>query len=111
MIRAVSRYTLEINRTGSPYFDRAICFVKPEFAQSDRLDLHRAAQQLISTFDAGVEEQTAFGELYALQSGDDAGSREESSGKRISRMVMRLLPLALAAAAGAGVTLLVMLLV
>ena len=115
MIRAVSRYTLEINKTGSPYFERAICFVKPEYAQSDRLDLHRAAQQLIAAFDAGVEEQTACGDVFAAQPSSEtaraSSGSADTSGSSIRQRVIKLLPLALSAAVGAGVTLLVMLLV
>ncbi|MBQ9994425.1 MAG: hypothetical protein IJP17_06915 [Clostridia bacterium] len=59
MIRGVNRLTIEIGRTGSPYFERAICFVRPEFARCDKLDLHRAAQQMISSLDAGVEQASA----------------------------------------------------
>ena len=55
MIRGVSRYAVEVNKTGSPYFERAICFVRPEFAQCDKVDLHRAAQQLVASLDGGVE--------------------------------------------------------
>lgn len=55
MIRGVNRYTIEVSRTGSPYFERAICFVRPEFASCDKVDLHRAAKQMLGKLDGKVE--------------------------------------------------------
>lgn len=55
MIRGVNRYTIEVNRTGSPYFERAICFVRPEFTSCDKVDLHRAAKQMLGRFDGDIE--------------------------------------------------------
>lgn len=55
MIRGVSRYSVEITGTGSPYFERAICFVRPQFARMERLDLHRAALEMIDRLDGDVE--------------------------------------------------------
>ena len=109
MIRAVTRYTLEINRPASPYFERAICFVKPEYAQNDRLDLHRAAHQLISSLDAGVEEQTSPDDDAACEAAADASSDTRSG--RIRRITARWLPLVLSAVIGAGAAVLVMLLI
>ena len=105
MIRAVTRYTLEINKPGSPYFERAICFVKPEYAQNERIDLHKAAQQLIASFDAGVEEREA-----EQKEPSPAASPEAGRCTRRQRL-MRLLPLALSAIIGAGVALLFVLLI
>lgn len=55
MIRGINRLTVEINSTGSPYFERAICFVKPKYAKENRLDLHRAALSVVSQLDGEVE--------------------------------------------------------
>lgn len=55
MLRGVNRMTVEINSTDSPYFERAICFVRPQYAQTERLDLHRAARRLVGQFDMQVE--------------------------------------------------------
>ena len=87
MIRGVNRYTVEVNRTGSPYFERAICFVRPEFTQCDRLDLHKAAQQLVRALDGCVEVEENAG-----------GASCESDGK--TRYVPR--QWILAAVAGVG---------
>lgn len=56
MIRGVSRYSVEIKGTGSPYFERAICFVRPEYAQSERTELHRAALEMMDRLSRDVEE-------------------------------------------------------
>ena len=56
MIRGVSRYSVEIKGTGSPYFERAICFVRPEFARAERVDLHRAALEMMDRLSGEVEE-------------------------------------------------------
>ena len=55
MIRGINRMTVEINSTDSPYFERAICFVRPQYASSERLDLHRAASRLIDELDLQIE--------------------------------------------------------
>ncbi len=55
MIRGVSRYSVEIKGTGSPYFERAICFVRPQFAREEKVDLHRAALQLMDQLSGEVE--------------------------------------------------------
>jgi len=52
----VSRYSVEIRGTGSPYFERAICFVRPEFARAERVDLHRAALEMMDRLSGEVEQ-------------------------------------------------------
>lgn len=76
--------TIEVSRTGSPYFDRAICFVKPEFSQLDKLDLHKAATRLVYELDAGVE---------SYSQGDSAPEPEQTK-------VRKWLPFAVSAAGG-----------
>jgi len=56
MIRGVSRYSVEIKGTGSPYFERAICFVRPEFARGEQVDLRRAAHKMIDRLSEEVDE-------------------------------------------------------
>lgn len=55
MIRGVSHYSVEIKGTGSPYFERAICFVRPEYAKNEKMDLHRAALEMIDRLNGEVE--------------------------------------------------------
>lgn len=106
MIRAVSRFTVEINKTGSPYFDRAICFVKPEYAQNDRLDLHREAHRLIAALDVGVDEKNTPSEVCI-----HAEEVECEPRKSPSAALLHLLPLAISALIGSGITLLISLII
>lgn len=55
MIRGVSRYSVEIKGTGSPYFERAICFVRPQYARAEKVDLHRAALEMMDRLSSEVE--------------------------------------------------------
>lgn len=97
MIRGIGRYTVEISRTGSPYFERAICFVRPEFARSGRLDLHRAARQLVRSLGGGVE--CVEGSEGAGEGADAAGAAERADERRRpSRRPWGLVPVALLSA-------------
>lgn len=62
MIRGVSRYSVEVKGTGNPYFERAICFVRPQFARAEKMDLHRAAQELMNRLSEDVEESQEVAE-------------------------------------------------
>lgn len=55
MIRSVSRFAVEINKPDSPYFERVICFVRPQYAENGSIDLHRAACECISEINDGIE--------------------------------------------------------
>lgn len=46
MVKGVNRQVLEIRETGSPYFERAFFFVKPEYADTDEKKLRAAAERL-----------------------------------------------------------------
>ena len=47
MVKGINRQVLEIQETGSPYFDRAFFFVKPEFAFTDEKRLRQAAEDAL----------------------------------------------------------------
>ncbi len=47
MVKGVNRQVLEICETGSPYFERAFFFVKPEYADTDEKKLRAAAQSVL----------------------------------------------------------------
>lgn len=96
VIRGIGRYTVEISRTGSPYFERAICFVRPEFARSGRLDLHRAARQLVRSLGGGVE--CVEGPEGAGEGADAAEAAEKTDERRPSRRQWGLVPVALLSA-------------
>lgn len=48
MIRGVNRQIIEINNTGNPYFERALLFVKPEYAAAQEGRLRAEADRLIA---------------------------------------------------------------
>ncbi len=55
MIRSVSRFAVEINKPDSPYFERVICFVRPQYAENGSINLHRAALECIEGINENVE--------------------------------------------------------
>lgn len=55
MIRATNRFAIDISHPDSPYFEKVICFVRPEYAENGEIDLHRAAEELIDSLDGEVE--------------------------------------------------------
>lgn len=55
MIRSVSRFAVEINKPDSPYFERVICFVRPQYAENGSIDLHKAAQECIEEINEDIE--------------------------------------------------------
>lgn len=56
MIKGVSRYAVEIDKTDSPFFEKVICFVRPQYADGNAVDLHREAVRLVNNLSSGVEE-------------------------------------------------------
>ncbi len=55
MIRSVSRFAVEINKPDSPYFERVICFVRPQYAENGSIDLHKAAMECIEDINDDIE--------------------------------------------------------
>jgi len=98
MIRGVSRYSVEIKGTGSPYFERAICFVRPEFARAEKMDLHRAALELMDRLSSEVE--PAHGDTPEASSPPNASCRLRTA-----------LPLIISGLTGAAAAFLVCLLI
>lgn len=52
MVKGINRQVLEIRETGSPYFERAFFFVKPEFAFTDEEKLRKAAERALQSTDS-----------------------------------------------------------
>ena len=52
MIKGVNRQIIEINNTGSLYYEKALLIVKPEFASAQQQLLEREAMKLMRTMDA-----------------------------------------------------------
>lgn len=92
MIRGVSRYSVEIRGTGSPYFESAICFVKPQYAKTERMDLHRAALELMDRLNSEVEP--------ALEEAESAPVRKLTAVQRL-RVALPLVVSGLTGAAAA----------
>lgn len=99
MIRGVSRYSVEIKGTGSPYFESAICFVKPQYAKTERLDLHRAALELVDRLNSEVEP--------ALEEADAPQERKPTALQRLQVA----LPLVVSGLTGAAAAFLLCLLI
>ena len=97
MIRGVSRFSVEIKGTGSPYFERAICFVRPEYARAERVDLHRAALDMMDRLSSEVE-------------GAENQSDSAETAKRSHRRVRNILPLVISGLTGAAAAFLICLL-
>ena len=82
MVKGVNRQVLEIRDPGSPYFERAFYFVKPEYAFTGEQTLRRAAEETLT--------------------GTDRLPRTRR--RRIREIALRVLGAAAAAAGGAIVT-------
>lgn len=52
MIKGVNRQIIEINRTGSLYYEKALLIVKPEFSSAQQQLLEREALRLLKKMEA-----------------------------------------------------------
>ena len=52
MIKGVNRQMIEITQTDSPYYERALFVVKPEYAQESYDSLHREAGEVLTRLGA-----------------------------------------------------------
>lgn len=51
MIRGTNKYVIDINDTGNQYYERAILFIKPQYADAERDALEKEAKKLIKRID------------------------------------------------------------
>lgn len=63
MIRGVSRQIIEVQETGSPYYESAYLVVKPEFASAERAVLEREAKKVLRDMDAPSSLKRRFGKF------------------------------------------------
>ena len=56
MIKGVGRYAIEVESVDSEFFERVICFVRPQYACGSALDLHREAARMADDLSAEVED-------------------------------------------------------
>lgn len=85
MIKGVNRQIVEVNDTGSPYFEKIFFILSPNAAEKSSPELHGEMRRVLGGYD--------------LQSPVFAGKR--------TRRLKKLLTLLCAAAAGAGAALLI----
>lgn len=52
MIKGINRQIIEINQTGSLYYEKALLIVKPEFASAQQQVLEREALRILKKIDA-----------------------------------------------------------
>lgn len=112
MIKGVSRYAVEIDKTNSPFFEKVICFVRPQFTEGNCIDLHREAMRMVNNLSSGVEEAQS-GSKHVLKIPPEEACRSNPS--RTSARKRRAafppganwIPLILSAGGGAAAALLI----
>ncbi|MCI9575531.1 MAG: hypothetical protein HFJ84_02410 [Clostridiales bacterium] len=52
MIRGINRQIIDVQDTGSTYYERAYLVVKPEFASAERELLEKEARKVLKSMDA-----------------------------------------------------------
>lgn len=56
MIKGVGRYVVEVEHVDSEFFERVICFVRPQYVSGGAFDLHREAARVADDLSEEVEE-------------------------------------------------------
>ena len=51
VIKGVNKYVIEVSETGNAYYDKALLFVKPEFADMERAILEKEAKKVLKNMD------------------------------------------------------------
>lgn len=62
MIRGISKRIIEINDTGSDFFEKAVFFIKPDTDKSDKA-LKNEADKIISAYFSNIMPTESFGYL------------------------------------------------
>ena len=115
MIKGVSRYAVEVAVSDSPFFEKVICFVRPQYAGGSVLDLHREAVRIADRLGDGVEEAQQ-GSRHVLRSGSarPSASVQPAQGRPTPPPapgtpggVAKWLPLLLSAGGGAAAAILI----
>ncbi|MDR1564365.1 MAG: hypothetical protein LBS74_05350 [Oscillospiraceae bacterium] len=47
MVKGVNRCIIEVKETGNPFFERVICFVRPEYCSEGFPKLHKTAERYV----------------------------------------------------------------
>ena len=115
MIKGVSRYAVEVAVNDSPFFEKVICFVRPQYAGGSALDLHREALRMADHLGAGVEE-AQNGSRHVLRGGSSRPSAAVQPARvgesqrlpvKTPSGAPRWLPLLLSAGGGAAAAILI----
>lgn len=51
MIKGVNKYVIEVLETGNAYYDKALLFVNPEYANVERAVLEKEAKKVLKNMD------------------------------------------------------------
>lgn len=51
MIKGINKYVIEVSETSNRYYDKALLFIKPEYADVQRELLEKEAEKLIRNMD------------------------------------------------------------
>ena len=114
MIKGVGRYAVEVSDVESEFFERVICFVRPQYAGDNSLDLHREAVRVADDLSAEVEE-AQHGRHHVLRTNSHKpGGRSRTprqtqpyAGDAAPKRPGVLLPMLLSAGGGAAAALLI----
>jgi hypothetical protein len=115
MIKGVGRYAVEVESVDSEFFERVICFVRPQYACGSGLDLHREAARVADDLSAEVED-AQHGSRHVLRSkrsdnrpaGTNAASYSQSDAVDTrSKRSTGWLPLLLSAGGGAAAAMII----
>ena len=116
MIKGVGKYAVEVESVDSEFFERVICFVRPQYACGSALDLHREAARMAEDLSAEVED-AQHGPRHVLRVNPERPrSRQEKRARQYSqsdfpesrtRRGVSLLPLLLSAGGGAAAAILI----
>lgn len=111
MIKGVSRYAVEIDKTNSPFFEKVICFVRPQFTDGNSIDLHREAMRMVNNLSSGVEEaQSGSKHVLRIPPEENCRSKTRSDTKKhraSAPSAANWIPLILSAGGGAAAALLI----
>lgn len=111
MIKGVSRYAVEIDKTNSPFFEKVICFVRPQFTEGNTIDLHREAMRMVNNLSSGVEEaQSGSKHVLKIPPDEICRTKSHSSAKNYkssSPSIANWIPLILSAGGGAAAAVLI----
>ena len=111
MIKGVGRYAVEVDSVDSEFFERVICFVRPQYVCGSALDLHREAARVADDLSAEVED-AQHGTRHVLRVNPDRPHRQQERGASNDTSVKQhkrngWLPLLLSAGGGAAAALLI----